>query len=82
MKIQVVIDLEVPKNLKNQEYFSAPACLISYIRHWLEEGYYVENGNVELPHNIKYKGFDIKMSKELELWAEKKRKNFQEKEGG
>jgi len=63
MIVKVVITLKVPINFGKDKHWPREQCLDSYVSHWLEEGYFVGDGYVDLPEGIDYKGYEIELPK-------------------
>jgi hypothetical protein len=64
MKVTVTITLDVPDDFHGAGPWNMQQSLDSYVSHWLEEGYYIQDYVVELPSDIKYKGYNIQFPKE------------------
>lgn len=67
MIVKVVITLGVPRAFDGTPPWTREQSLDSYISHWLEEGYYIEDYSVNLPNGIVYKGYEIELPKK---WRE------------
>ena len=69
MKIKVVIDLEVPEDFEGVVPWGKIETLNSFVSHWLDEGYYVDDCGVSLPGGIEVDHWDIPAVPEI-WWKE------------
>lgn len=58
-QVKVEIMLEVPESFEGVGCWNREQSLESFIWHWVTEGYYINDGFVDLPHGIEFKGLKI-----------------------
>ena len=66
LQLHAPVEMDLPTNDDGELLLSREQSIEDYISHWLEEGYYVKDHLVDLPHGIVYKGFDIDFGETFE----------------
>ena len=85
LNLHVPVEMDLPRDEKGNVMWGREFCVRDYIEHWLNEGYYTEDGVVQLPDGIEFVDSDLKFGKkfmkevgdewaEEEAWLEEKAK--------